>query len=479
MQIVLCKILLLFTWYQQLECAKILVYSYATGYSHVQYLCRLSDALVGAGHDVTVLMVGKNSEFNTTGTTSAKIVRWERHKHQFSFKIDSKKAWESAGFTNTINIFKGIGEELEQLCEDQLPGQTSEFLMDHHFIDQLRAEKFEFGLCELFYGCAYGLFRKIGIDNYVTGIPFNLQEVMTDPNSIRQSSFLFVNSDEHLDFPRLISRKVVFVGGIARQSARPLKDEYKIMMEEAKDGAVLIAFGAYAKSSEMNSYLKEALVDAFKSMPDLKFIWKYENENDDTVAAPNIVRRNWIPQNDLLSKSKLNPGKFSDHPNLRAFITHCGLNSLIESVWAGVPIICIPLFGDQLRNAKIVEKWGIGISLNKMTLKSQVLLATLHDVLSNDKYQKMTLKLKQMMAEKPFTPREQFLRNVEYAIKFGPLQHFDIAGNNLNIFEYYSLDIIIPLLLSFLLLVLLLMKCIVKTSKKCWRKIYRINVKRD
>lgn len=84
-----------------------------------------------------------------------------------------------------------------------------------------------------------------------------------------------------------------------------------------------------------------------------------------------------------------------------------------------------------------------------------------------------------MIAEKPFTPRERFLRNVEYALKFGPLQHLDIASNNLNTFQYYSLDIIIPLLIFFLLLILLLIKFIVEILKKFSRKIYKMNVKQD
>lgn len=53
MRIVLSKIFLLLSIsYKQLECAKILVYSFPVGYSHVEYLGRLADTLVDAGHDV-------------------------------------------------------------------------------------------------------------------------------------------------------------------------------------------------------------------------------------------------------------------------------------------------------------------------------------------------------------------------------------------------------------------------------------------
>jgi len=49
---------------------------------------------------------------------------------------------------------------------------------------------------------------------------------------------------------------------------------------------------------------------------------------------------------------------------LKAFITHCGQNSLTESVYAGVPIIGLPLFGDQFYNADVAVTHGIGLQID-------------------------------------------------------------------------------------------------------------------
>ncbi|VDO65891.1 unnamed protein product [Onchocerca flexuosa] len=63
--------------------------------------------------------------------------------------------------------------------------------MDNDFIEQLRAEKFEFGICELFMRCGYALFQKINIENHVTTLAFNLQEVLTDTVGVSSNpSFL-------------------------------------------------------------------------------------------------------------------------------------------------------------------------------------------------------------------------------------------------------------------------------------------------
>ncbi|KHJ84234.1 hypothetical protein OESDEN_16055 [Oesophagostomum dentatum] len=87
------------------------------------------------------------------------------------------------------------------------------------------------------------------------------------------------------------------------------------------------------------------------SYPDITFIWKYERPENATFAdgVENLVLSKWTPQTDLLAD-----------PRLTLFVTHGGAGSLLESATQGKPVVVVPLFGDQMRNAKVVTKFGFG-----------------------------------------------------------------------------------------------------------------------
>ena len=44
-----------------------------------------------------------------------------------------------------------------------------------------------------------------------------------------------------------------------------------------------------------------------------------------------------------------------------AFVSHCGANSMYESLMAAVPIVCCPGFADQPANAARLESAGCGV----------------------------------------------------------------------------------------------------------------------
>ncbi|KAK4405112.1 7-deoxyloganetin glucosyltransferase [Sesamum angolense] len=70
----------------------------------------------------------------------------------------------------------------------------------------------------------------------------------------------------------------------------------------------------------------------------------------------------WCPQEKVLS-----------HCSVAAFITHCGWNSVIESLWSGVPMICWPFFADQHINCRFTcSEWGVGVEICRNVKRDEV-----------------------------------------------------------------------------------------------------------
>ncbi|XP_031118102.1 UDP-glycosyltransferase 86A1-like [Ipomoea triloba] len=128
------------------------------------------------------------------------------------------------------------------------------------------------------------------------------------------------------------------------------------------DGSVLyVSFGSYAHTN------KADIVEIAHGLmlSGVSFVWVVRPDivsSEETNFLPPEFEQNvgnrglvvpWCRQTEVIS-----------HPSIRGFLTHCGWNSILESIWCGIPLICYPLVTDQFSNRKlVVNDWKIGINL--------------------------------------------------------------------------------------------------------------------
>ncbi|XP_051225572.1 UDP-glycosyltransferase 1-like [Lolium perenne] len=65
----------------------------------------------------------------------------------------------------------------------------------------------------------------------------------------------------------------------------------------------------------------------------------------DRTKGRGLVVKSWAPQRDVLA-----------HDAVGCFVTHCGWNSVLESVMAGVPMLAWPLYAEQKMNVVFLEQ---------------------------------------------------------------------------------------------------------------------------
>ncbi|KAJ6749005.1 GLYCOSYLTRANSFERASE [Salix purpurea] len=88
--------------------------------------------------------------------------------------------------------------------------------------------------------------------------------------------------------------------------------------------------------------------------------WFEEKGFKERTKGRGLIIQGWAPQVVILS-----------HSAIGSFLTHCGWNSVLEGISAGLPMVTWPLFGDQFCNEKlVVEVLKIGVSVgSEVTLK--------------------------------------------------------------------------------------------------------------
>ncbi|WMV15167.1 hypothetical protein MTR67_008552 [Solanum verrucosum] len=127
------------------------------------------------------------------------------------------------------------------------------------------------------------------------------------------------------------------------------------MLEQGKS-VLYVAFGTQAEISP--EQLKEIKIGLEKS--EVNFLWVVRKSIDEIndgfenrVKNRGLVVTEWIDQREILN-----------HRSVEGFLSHCGWNSVVESICAKVPILAWPMMADQHLNARmVVEEIKIGLKV--------------------------------------------------------------------------------------------------------------------
>jgi len=169
--------------------------------------------------------------------------------------------------------------------------------------------------------------------------------------------------------PASLVRKTVQEKAERGQESAVSVQECLSWLNSKRDNSVLyISFGSLCRYQDKQLYEIACAIEASGH----EFIWVVplkkgkEGESEEekekwfpkgfeerNIGKTGLIIRGWAPQVLILS-----------HPAVGAFMTHCGWNSTVEAVGAGVPMITWPSHGEQFYNEKLItEVRGIGVEV--------------------------------------------------------------------------------------------------------------------
>ncbi|GMT15659.1 hypothetical protein PFISCL1PPCAC_6956, partial [Pristionchus fissidentatus] len=453
----------LFLLISSIHSYKILVYNIRYSHSHSNFLGNVADILVEAGHNVTSLipMVSANGK---DGTTKSKIIRIEGSLEARIIDLSFNRPFFPFPMKRLVVYAKKLQRGTPYA--DQFAIHCRGVLEKTALIEKLREEKFDVMITENFDMCGIGLVHLIKPKSLINGaaaipITWMNQEFGLPAAWSYNPSPLNSNLDVHSMWSRLnnLFAEAIFYRQFYSSRSLEISSHaaYTIINSEPlvdyavptlsrveindilslRPRTVLISFGSIVIAHELQEELKNNIIESVAKFPDVTFIWKYEKPEDAfaknvRTKVPNLHLLKWVPQNDLLADDRL-----------VAFITHGGMGSTQETTVRGKPGLFIPCFGDQPRNAAMMEKSGLGkvtvaYYYNNLRFLSQRCLFTLW----NFRYHENAKRIAAMIAKKPFSAREQLIRTVEFAAEFGPSPALRPQSYDMGFIAYHNLDII-------------------------------------
>ncbi|XP_045475115.1 UDP-glycosyltransferase UGT4-like isoform X4 [Harmonia axyridis] len=275
------------------------------------------------------------------------------------------------------------------------------------------------------------IFRFIFIpftDDYLKMLIDN--ELPTSREAWSNMSMLFVNANPVFFPARPVTPVTVNLGGgLHLTQPRELPKDLQKYLDESKDGCIYVSFGTTVNSAYLSAEQKEVLTSVFKDMAPMRILWKFD-EVDIANKPKNVEIRTWVPQQDVLR-----------HPNVKAFITQGGLQSMEEAIDSAVPMLGMPFYGDQNNNVNKMETKKFGLKLLPTEMNKESLKAALKELLENPIYKKNIDKLSAISKDQPMKGLEKAVWWTEYVLRHGT-QHLRSPSADIPLYQYYFLDVI-------------------------------------
>ncbi|XP_013098596.2 UDP-glucosyltransferase 2 [Stomoxys calcitrans] len=234
---------------------------------------------------------------------------------------------------------------------------------------------------------------------------------------------------------------IIEIGGLEYHKQEH-KDNKLESILKTKDNIIYLSFGSRVKWSQMDTNFVDIFLESFGQYPNYTILWTYDkNCTELEMKSGNVLCQQWWPQTLILASNKT-----------RLFISHGGKGSISEVYRYGKPILGFPFFGDQRANVAKIQAKHMGLKLDIHNLTKEGLVRAIHELLTKEEYRRNSEEFSSLYKDRPQTNEQTLIYWLEYVIRHRGAQHLRSPALELNVIEYYNLDVYMVIMLSLAIL---------------------------
>ncbi|XP_072165981.1 UDP-glucuronosyltransferase 2A3-like [Diadema setosum] len=257
---------------------------------------------------------------------------------------------------------------------------------------------------------------------------YGIRPDLSPRDFLARAALWLCHSTVALEYPRPRSPNWIDITGATIKDPKPLPKDLEEFVEGSKEhGFILFTLGSMTVSLN-NQPLTDAISKVLSELPQ-RIIWRYIGPKP-RYLGNNTLIVDWLPQRDLLAR-----------PGARLLIYHGGAGGVHEAIHCGVPMLIMPLAGDQPVNAHLVAAKGMGLTLNLGDLDEEKFRRTVHEILETPSYKENTVRASAILRDQMASPLDTAVFWIEHVVKFGG-DHLRLRATEMGFIQLHSLDVI-------------------------------------
>ncbi|MCM3584633.1 glucosyltransferase [Mesobacillus maritimus] len=288
-----------------------------------------------------------------------------------TIRLDEKVCAELMGIQPDCIVYDSVcfwGKLIAKKLGIKAICSTTTFAFNKH-----TAKLMKRGVKEIF-GMIFGMPRIKNKMQLLQSYGYEVENFVSLIQNDNETHTIVYTTKEFQPMVETFSKKVRFVGSSIVRGTGPCKEN----SGKGDKSVIYISLGTVLNPN--NNFYQNCL-QAFGDKEGYEVIMSVGEKTDLSSFGPfpgNFTVEKLVDQLAVLRKANV-------------FITHCGMNSVNESLYYAVPMVLMPLHGEERMVANRVAELGAGIMLNKTKPKN--LAESVEEVLENSYYRVNAQKL--------------------------------------------------------------------------------------